>query len=516
MKYILGIIFIVAANNLCYSQSSVLYIFDTAGIKKWYPITRNDAVNIRDSINQFEDIKDNSINDSLMAISSRLVKKDTMPYYFNSWREMALIGYLLKDDAENIYQPKSDMHYYVTGGRLDTTMNAFAGFVGANFRTIPTSYSKLQSDDTFARKSQLPDLSDYAFRAEVPTKTSDLINDDSFTTVSQINYGMTILSASLSANLTSQLSDKISYGDTMSMLSPYLRKAAATLLYQPIGSYLVSVPTIYMLKSDTASINNRINLKQDALGFTPYNATNPSNYISSETDPQFDTKFGLKTTANLSEGSNLYWTTARGDARYPLLSGSYSNPSWIGSLAQSKVTYTGTSLQYINGSGSYITFPTIPTNNNQLTNGNAFIGLSALSASTGINYDNATGIITNTLPDTYSVKIWSKSIQLSAAGILVVDTFSINSSTPTVTLNLPTGTTIAKVMSAVGYRSGGTVSNSPQVSISAMTSTTVSLVVYQQNTAVTTILGISVLSGTPIILVPDPANIKVLISYICY
>lgn len=44
-------------------------------------------------------------------------------------------------------------------------------------------------------------------------------------------------------------------------------------------------------------------------------------------------------TDNIAEGTtNLYWTNARGDARYPLLSGSYSNPSWITSLAWSKIT----------------------------------------------------------------------------------------------------------------------------------------------------------------------------------
>lgn len=44
------------------------------------------------------------------------------------------------------------------------------------------------------------------------------------------------------------------------------------------------------------------------------------------------------TTTNIAEGTNLYWTNARGDARYPLLSGSYANPSWITSLAYSKIT----------------------------------------------------------------------------------------------------------------------------------------------------------------------------------
>lgn len=50
------------------------------------------------------------------------------------------------------------------------------------------------------------------------------------------------------------------------------------------------------------------------------------------------------TTTDVPEGTNLYWTTARGDARYPQLSGTYSNPSWITSLAWSKITGAPTTL----------------------------------------------------------------------------------------------------------------------------------------------------------------------------
>ncbi|RIV20516.1 hypothetical protein DYU11_20950 [Fibrisoma montanum] len=44
------------------------------------------------------------------------------------------------------------------------------------------------------------------------------------------------------------------------------------------------------------------------------------------------------TTTNVAEGTNLYWTTARGNALYPQLTGSYANPAWITSLAAAKVT----------------------------------------------------------------------------------------------------------------------------------------------------------------------------------
>jgi hypothetical protein len=68
------------------------------------------------------------------------------------------------------------------------------------------------------------------------------------------------------------------------------------------------------------------------------------------------------TTTNISEGSNLYWTNARGDVRYPLLSGAYNNPSWITGLAWTKITGTPSTLAGYgiidaaptSGSGNYI------------------------------------------------------------------------------------------------------------------------------------------------------------------
>jgi len=53
-----------------------------------------------------------------------------------------------------------------------------------------------------------------------------------------------------------------------------------------------------------------------ALGYTPYNSTNPSGYT----------------------------TQSNNDARYPQLSGSYTNPSWITTFSWSKITGTPTTL----------------------------------------------------------------------------------------------------------------------------------------------------------------------------
>jgi len=97
-----------------------------------------------------------------------------------------------------------------------------------------------------------------------------------------------------------------------------------------------------------------------ALGYTPYNASNPNGYVSSlssfttsnlregsnlyYTAARFISAFSVKTTTDLAEGTNLYWTNNRGDARYPQMSGSYVNPSWIVSLPFTKLTGTPSTL----------------------------------------------------------------------------------------------------------------------------------------------------------------------------
>ena len=125
--------------------------------------------------------------------------------------------------------------------------------------------------------------------------------------------------------------------------------------------YLKTNPNGYISSVDFSPYATKAKVTQDSLYWKGLvDSKQPSgNYLTSytETDPLFDTKFATKTTSGLTEGTNLYWTNARGDARYPLLSGSYSNPSWITSLPYSKIT------------GS----PTIPTTTSQLTNNSGFI-----------------------------------------------------------------------------------------------------------------------------------------------
>ena len=110
---------------------------------------------------------------------------------------------------------------------------------------------------------------------------------------------------------------------------------------------------------------------------------------------------GDYTTAQVTESGNLYFTDSR--ARL--------------------------ALSFVAGSGAYNSTTgviTIPTNNNQITNGANYITLTSLSAGTGISYNNTTGVITNSAPD--------QTVALTAStGISVTGTypnFTITNTSP--------------------------------------------------------------------------------------
>lgn len=86
-----------------------------------------------------------------------------------------------------------------------------------------------------------------------------------------------------------------------------------------------------------------------ALGFTPYNSTNPSNYISSITSSNVTTALGYTPVANARtitiNGTTQDLTTNRSWSVGDLLSsGTYPNPTWLTSLAWSKISGAPTTL----------------------------------------------------------------------------------------------------------------------------------------------------------------------------
>ncbi len=126
--------------------------------------------------------------------------------------------------------------------------------------------------------------------------------------------------------------------------------------------------------------------------------TNGSGFISTSSTDVLTNKSGNISQWNNDSGyltgvTSLQVTTALGftpisssytgfDSRYVALSGSYTNPSWLVSLPNTKITYSGTTAQYVRGDGSISTLAPVPTNTNQLTNGSGFITASSTDALT--------------------------------------------------------------------------------------------------------------------------------------
>lgn len=133
-------------------------------------------------------------------------------------------------------------------------------------------------------------------------------------------------------------------------------------------------------------------------------------------------------------------------------------------------------------------------------------------------YNNGTGAFNIPLLSP-NMPVSNKAGSVTSSAILFVDTFSISSAQPTIDLSsyiTANGKTSCRVFSAVGFRVSATTSNSPNVSFTGWSTTGAPLIFNQTNTNTVTILGISVLSGLPTVLVPDPTNVKVVIGAYFY
>lgn len=172
------------------------------------------------------------------------------------------------------------------------------------------------------------------------------------------------------------LSGYVEFTDTAAMLSPYLRKV------------------------DTASISNRINLKQNQLSGTGF-------VKASGTTITYDNSTYVPTSRTLTiNGTAFDLSTNRSWAVGDLLSsGSYANPSWLTSLAWSKITGAPSFLttvnlssgsnngQILNSAGTGTTLQSL--SNLNVPNANTYLGngLTIISNTTGsTNYPSETGV----------------------------------------------------------------------------------------------------------------------------
>jgi hypothetical protein len=137
----------------------------------------------------------------------------------------------------------------------------------------------------------------------------------------------------------------------------------------------------------------------------PTNTNQLTNGASFATTSYVDSAVQAKdNTDEITEGStNRFFTDARARAAVSGGTGISYNSS-TGVITNTITQYTDAAargaVSFTAGSGAYNSTTgvfTIPTNNNQLTNGSSYITLASLSAGTGISYSSSTGVITNSL-----------------------------------------------------------------------------------------------------------------------
>lgn len=193
-----------------------------------------------------------------------------------------------------------------------------------------------------------------------------------------------------------------------------------------------------------------------ALGYTPYSDANPSAFISSETDPNFNTKFSAKTSDDLSQGlSNKYFSNSL--ARTAISAGagiSYNNStgvitnsggavSSIG-LTSSDITVGGSSP--ITSSGTYtLTLPNVNSNVGAFNGSYTVNTKGQITAASNESFNNSPSVTIQTVAASangnqlsstkntavnYSVTIATTvSLSGNSTGYIVLEICATNSST---------------------------------------------------------------------------------------
>lgn len=163
---------------------------------------------------------------------------------------------------------------------------------------------------------------------------------------------------------------------------------------------------------------------KDCIGITPTGEANKflneqGDYVTVSGSGFTCSDLSTCSTTNLPEGSRLYYTDARVLA--------YASTLPVSTFSNDVAYITNAALV------PYLTSATAAATYYPLTNPSNYITLSSLSAGTGINYNNLTGVITNSSPDIPVVLTNGTAINITG----VYPNFTINNTAPDqiVTLN---------------------------------------------------------------------------------
>lgn len=324
--------------------------------------------------------------------------------------------------------------------------------------------------------------------------------------------------------------------------------------YIPTWTSITGKPTFFSGEYDSL-------LNKPVIPTNTNQLTNGAGFLISETDPLFDTKLATKTTSNLTEGSNLYYTASRFNTAFSVKTTSDltegTNLYWTGarftaaltnsainaaltSIPWSKVSTTPTTLsgygitdgatttalttglagkentitagttgQYWRGDKTWQTL-TIPTQFNPT--GGTGISVSGTYPNntitniapdqtvvlTGGSNTSVSGTYPNfTISEILTTKIYKSSGQVTQALKIWSDIVTPSTSNGYSIDISSAGFTTVLSANVVAIRNTSSAATSPNVSIKTMSTTSITVNVVEDNSATVSILGIGVLSGLP-------------------
>lgn len=278
---------------------------------------------------------------------------------------LALFGYLTIASAAATYQPIGSYLTTISGLNISLLTND-SGYITSSALTgyltsasAASTYYPLTNPSGYITSSA---LSGYLTSATAASTYYPLTNPSSY--ISGITGGMVTTALGYTPYDDTNPAGYTTNLGTVTNVTGTSPISVATGTSTPVVSISQATTSVsgYLSSTDW----NTFNGKQAALGFTPYNATNPAGYITSTALAPY---LPISTAASTYQPIGAYLTSISG-LNISLLtndSGYITTAALSGYLtsATAASTYfpipTGTGTQYITGTGALATFPTVGT-----------------------------------------------------------------------------------------------------------------------------------------------------------
>ena len=371
---------------------------------------------------------------------------------------------------------------YVDGAISSSTRSAISASGSISYNnatgivsyTTPTTIESLSNHTT----TDLAEGTNQYFtqaRARSAISVAGSISYNSATGI--VSYTTPTTIESLSNHTTTDLAEGTNKYYTDARVGTYLTAnnyAKTTDITTAVNALVASAPTTLDTLNELATA-----LGNDA-NFATTTATAIGNKLNtSDFGSTFDTRLATKSTTNLAEGTNQYFTQARARSAISV-AGSLAYNSSTGVISYTQPTYAT-----VASTGSYTdltnkpTIPTVPTTVSSFTNDANYIttagARTAISVSGSLSYNSTTGVISFTEPTYATVATTGSYSDLTNKPTLFSGSYTDLTNQPTIPTTTSALTNDSGFITTAGITAGtGVTVSSGQVSIGQSVATTAS------------------------------------------